>query len=166
MSLLDEEIVEYWLNYKGFFSMRGVKCGNGEIDFLAICPTAEKHVTWHVEVQVSFRPIGYIGGNSNAKRRTHEQVIEGVEHWIAKKFTAPAKISKRDQILPNAAWQMVLVCAELRHPIEAELMSERGVKIIRYADLIDELADSSSTVNSDAGNIVEIIRYLRKVRRA
>jgi hypothetical protein len=25
MALLDEEIVEYWLNNKGFFCMRGVK---------------------------------------------------------------------------------------------------------------------------------------------
>tara|TARA_B100000401_G_scaffold416501_1_gene338883 strand:- start:5163 stop:5333 length:171 start_codon:yes stop_codon:yes gene_type:complete len=34
MALLDEEIVEYWLNNKGFFCMRGVKTGLGEIDFL------------------------------------------------------------------------------------------------------------------------------------
>ncbi len=38
MALLDEEVVEYWLNNKGFFCMRGVKTGLGEIDFLAIRP--------------------------------------------------------------------------------------------------------------------------------
>ena len=30
MSLLDEQIVEEWLNRQGFFTMRGVKVGLGD----------------------------------------------------------------------------------------------------------------------------------------
>ena len=73
MALLDEEIVEFWLDDKGFFCMRGGKSGLGEMDFLCVRPSAASYEAWHVEVQVSFRPIGYIGGGTNAKKRTDEQ---------------------------------------------------------------------------------------------
>ena len=162
MALLDEEIVEYWLNNKGFFCMRGVKSGLGEIDFLAIKPTEQSFEAWHVEVQVSFRPIGYIGGNTSAKRRTEEQVIEGVEQWIEKKFTDEKKVQRRNDVLRNADWHYVLVCGELRHAEEAELMRERGIEVLRYNQIISELTAAKSMVNSTAGNIVEIIRYIQK----
>lgn len=162
MALLDEEIVEYWLNNKGFFCMRGVKSGLGEIDFLAIRPNEQSFDAWHVEVQVSFRPIGYLGGNTNAKKRTDEEVIEGVEQWINKKFTDEKKVQRRNDILPNADWRYVLVCGELRHAAEAELMRERGIEVLRYNQIISELTAAKSMVNSTAGNIVEIIRYIRK----
>ena len=79
MALLDEEVVEYWLNNKGFFCMRGVKTGLGEIDFLAMRPNDNGFECWQVEVTVSFRPIGYIGGGSSAKRRDAADVEQGVE---------------------------------------------------------------------------------------
>lgn len=50
MALLDEEVVEYWLNNNGFFCMRGVKTGLGEIDFLAIRPNENGLECWQVEV--------------------------------------------------------------------------------------------------------------------
>ena len=86
MALLDEEVVEYWLNNKGFFCMRGVKTGYGEIDFLAIRPNDNGFECWHVEVTVSFRPIVYISGGASAKRRDAEEVELGVEQYIDKKF--------------------------------------------------------------------------------
>tara|TARA_R110002110_G_scaffold180305_4_gene386282 strand:- start:994 stop:1503 length:510 start_codon:yes stop_codon:yes gene_type:complete len=161
MALLDEELVEYWLNNNGFFCMRGVKSGLGEIDFLAIRPSQGGFDAWHVEVQVSFRPIGYIGGNSNAKKRTDDEVIEGVEQWIEKKFTDVKKVARRNDVLPNGEWHYVLVCGELRHETEAELISKRGIKVLQYNEIIAELTEGKSMVNSTAGNIVEIIRYIR-----
>ena len=87
MALLDEEIVEYWLNSKGFFCMRGIRTGLGEIYFLAVRPRDDSFECWHVEVQVRFRPVGYLGGNSNAKKRSDEELVQGIEHYIHKKFT-------------------------------------------------------------------------------
>ena len=106
MALLDEEIVEYWLNNKGFFCMRGVKTGLGEIDFLAIRPNKKNFECWQVEVTVSFRPIGYIGGGASAKRRSDADVNIGVDEILIK-FTSE-KVEKE----PNAKWHYVLVCAE------------------------------------------------------
>ena len=162
MALLDEEVVEYWLNNKGFFCMRGVKTGLGEIDFLAIRPSEDEFECWQVEVTVSFRPIGYIGGGSSAKRRDATEVEQGVEDYIHKKFTSDKKIEKRNEILPNLAWKYVLVCAEVRHEIELELFEKKGIVVHRYKDILEELETSSSQVNSTAGNILEILRYIKK----
>ena len=38
MSLLAEVVVEEWLNRRGYFTIRGVKLGNDEIDLLAMRP--------------------------------------------------------------------------------------------------------------------------------
>ncbi|MCK2148742.1 hypothetical protein MYE70_06640 [Marinobacter alexandrii] len=165
MALLDEELVEYWLNNNGFFCMRGVKSGLGEIDFLCIRPTGKGFEAWQVEVTVSFRPIGYIGGNTNAKKRTDDEVREGVRQWVVKKFTDDKKVARRDEILPNANWQYVLVCGEAKYPVELDYLADSGVEVIRYSDVIDDLVNKASIVNSNAGNIVEILRYAEKHRR-
>lgn len=162
MALLDEEVVEYWLNNQGFFCMRGIKTGLGEIDFLALRPKELGYECWHVEVTVSFRPIGYIGGNTSAKRRTAQETEQGVDDWIRKKFTDERKVEKRQKLLPDVNWRHVLVCAELKHEAELELFKERGIHVVRYRDILSELAASNSQVNSTAGTIVEILRYIQK----
>ena len=43
------------------------------------------HECWQVEVTVSFRPIGYIGGDASAKRRSDADVNIGVDEYIYKK---------------------------------------------------------------------------------
>lgn len=162
MALLDEELVEYWLNNIGFFCMRGVKAGLGEIDFLGLRRNENRFECWHVEVTVSFRPIGYIGGNSNAKRRSAAEIERGIDDWIEKKFTAERKVQRRNEILPNVDWKYVLVCAEVRDEGELKLLEQKGVEVLRYKDLLDELAVTKTQVNSTAGNIVEILRYANK----
>ena len=136
MALLDEEIVEYWLNNKGFFCMRGVKTGLGEIDFLAIKPDKKNLECWQVECQVSFRPIGYIGGGPSAKKRNEKDVEKGVEEYIEKKFTSQKKIEKRESIISNAKWKYVLVCAEARHKVELDHFKNKGITVYRYKDIL------------------------------
>jgi hypothetical protein len=126
MSLLDEQLVEEWLNRQGFFTMRGIKCGVDEIDLLAIRERPEGMDRWHVEVQISFNPIGYIGGGPSAKRRTPEEVRAGVVQWVDKKFTKAIKSERRLGILPESEWQYVLVHGISRHPVELGIMNELG----------------------------------------
>jgi len=61
MALLGESLVEEWLNRDGFFTIRGVRHGVDEMDLLAIRrEKSGKVIGRHVEVQISFRPIGFI----------------------------------------------------------------------------------------------------------
>ena len=108
MALLPESLVEEWLNRDGYFTIRGLKHGVGEIDLLAVRSQPDGSVAGrHVEVQVSFRPIGYIGrrtcnmitefgGRRNSARaRTPEQVDDCARQWVDDKFRSHDKMMLR-----------------------------------------------------------------------
>jgi len=162
MALLDEELVGQWLNQQGFFTMRGLKAGLGEMDFLAIRPLENNLECWHVEVTISFRPIGYIGGGKSAKRRSEEELQVGVDDWVRKKFTDSKKVERREQVLAGQDWKFVLVCGAVRHQAELEAFEERGIAIYRYQDVLEALVTADKNlVGSDANQIIEILRYFR-----
>lgn len=162
MALLDEQLVDEWLNRKCFFTMRGIKSGIDEIDLLAVRMADQQLECWHVEVQVSYRPIGYVGGDANARRRTDDELRSGVEQWVEKKFTAPRKVARRNAILPNAQWKFVFVHGVLRDERELEHMAQLGITLIPYKQVLSELRadDTGNASSSIASNIAEMLRYM------
>ena len=104
MSLLAEVVVEEWLNRRGYFTIRGVKLGNDEIDILAIRPLANGNIERrHIEVSVSTNPISYFsplptsvrkatGRAVSAKKRSPEILAEAVRDWVDKKYCKPNKV--------------------------------------------------------------------------
>src|SRR3954453_12699595 len=107
MELLTESLVEEWLNRDGYFTIRGVKQGLGELDLLAVRPQSDGVAGWHVEVTVSFRPIGYIarepaadsgGRGSYVRKRTPEQVRACARDWVEAKFRSPDKARLRSEL--------------------------------------------------------------------
>jgi hypothetical protein len=161
MALLDEQLVDEWLNRKGFFTMRGLRAGNDEIDLLAV-RMIDQIECWHVEVQVSYRPIGYVGGDNNARRRTPEEVKSGVEQWVERKFTGPRKVARRVAVLPSAQWKYIFVHGVLRDESELVHMTRLGVTPLSYKQVLTELRDApiGNTSSSLASDIAEILRYL------
>lgn len=161
MALLDEQLVEEWLNRQNFFTIRGIKCGVDEIDLLAIRPISQGMECWHVEVQISYRPVGYIGGDTNARKRTPDQLRAGVEQWVEKKFTSLRKIKKRNEILPGMHWKNFLVHAVLKDEAELPLMQELGVELIPYKKVLHDLCDGRGGKSSSAASsIIEMLNYL------
>jgi hypothetical protein len=162
MALLDEQLVEEWLNRQNFFTMRGIKSGVDEIDLLAIRPTPDGMECWHVEVQISYRPVGYIGGDTNARKRTKKELRAGVEQWVAKKFTSPKKVKRRNEILSDASWRKFLVHAVLKDDAELTIMEELGVELIPYKRVLEDLrSEKKSKSSSAASGIVEMLNYLK-----
>ena len=162
MALLDEQLVEEWLNRQNFFTIRGIKCGVDEIDLLAIRPTSNGLECWHVEVQISYRPVGYIGGDTNARRRTPDQLRAGVEQWVEKKFTGLRKIRRRNEILPEVQWKNFLVHAALKDEAELPLMQELGIELIPYQKVLQELCSGTGGKSSSvASSIIEMLNYLK-----
>jgi hypothetical protein len=162
MALLDEQLVEEWLNRQNFFTMRGIKSGVDEIDLLAIRPSPEGMECWHVEVQISYRPVGYIGGDTNARKRTKKELRAGVEQWVAKKFTSPKKVKRRNEILSDVSWRKFLVHAVLKDEAELPIMEELGVELIPYKRVLEDLrSEKKSKSSSAASGIVEMLNYLK-----
>jgi len=163
MALLDEQLVEEWLNRNGYFTMRGIKVGVDEIDLLGLKYADGVADYKHVEVQVSYRPIGYIGGDTNARKRTTDEIKAGVAQWVEKKFTSARKIERRNAIAQNAKWDYTLVHGVLRDETELEYMRELGVNTVSYKEVLNFLqTDKTNQSSSAASNIVEMLKFMQE----
>jgi Holliday junction resolvase-like predicted endonuclease len=175
MALLAESLVEEWLNRKGYFTIRGVKHGLGEMDILAVQHQPGGVVGWHVEVQASFRPIGYIakrtkdmiaefGGTAgSARTRTPKQIDLCCREWVAAKFRAPEKAELRQRLWPGAVWSFHLVHAVIREPRELDVFASDGVTCHPFHELLSDLSQrgSSSFSGSAGGDLAEIVSYYK-----
>lgn len=88
------------------------------MDLLAVRPRPDgKVIGWHVEAQVSLRPIGFIaskltddmvakfgGRRTSIKSRTPQEVEACAHQWVEHKFRASDKARLRERLWPGAAW--------------------------------------------------------------
>jgi hypothetical protein len=149
MSLLAEEIVEEWLNRQGFFTIRGLKVGHGEIDLLAIKPQGKRIECRHVEVQCSVNPVSYICGlprelQSNqigpysATSRTKDHMTAGVKRWIEKKFRQDRTVETRHRLCAGP-WSDELVVHRVKHPEELRCIRAHKIRVHHLEDIVAEL---------------------------
>jgi hypothetical protein len=164
MALLGEEVVEEWLNRKGYFTIRGIKLGVHEMDILAFRPHENgNHECRHVEVQISTNPIAYISkvpkqlqktrgiAPDNAKTRQPEELAVGVEEWIRKKFDHPKKIALRNRLW-RGKWTRELVINAVRHPEELEVFKSAGITVLHFEQIVGEMLAMETIISSAAGS--------------
>ena len=172
MAFLAETLVDEWLNRQGYFTVRGLKDGVSEIDLLGVRPGVNGLEACHVEVQASFRPVGYISpiskdqvagfakSRTSAKARPTAMLERDVNAWVQKKFTSKAKIAARARAWPGVSWQYVFVHAVVREPKELSLIAAHGVRVVPFHDVLRELKHVSSSQRGGAGtDISEIVEY-------
>ncbi|WP_020474752.1 hypothetical protein [Zavarzinella formosa] len=173
MALLAESLVDEWLNRAGFFTVRGIKHGVGEIDLLGVRPAKAGLEAWHVEVQASFRPISYIAplpddapkgfakSKMSMKVRPPDLVERAAAAWVEKKFKSKSKCVTRAAAWAGLNWKFVLVHAAVRWPAEVEAISRNGVEVIPLHRVLCELGQSESPgLRGSAGtDLSEVIEY-------
>jgi len=173
MALLAESLVDEWLNRAGFFTVRGIKHGVGEIDLLGVRPGKPGLEAWHVEVQASFRPISYIAplpddaregfakSRTSMKERPPDLVKRAATAWVEKKYTSKSKRTMRAAAWPGLDWKFVLVHAKVRWPDELEAIARNGVEVIPLHRVLSELGRSEgSGLRGSAGtDLSEVIEY-------
>lgn len=162
MSLLAEVIVEEWLNRQGYFTIRGAKLGNDEIDILAarILPNGDAERR-HIEVQISIKPIGYIttlSDKTRAAKRTPEELSQGVKTWVEKKYHKTNKMNLFEKLGGN--WSREFVIHEVKHQQEIDLIRGYGIKIIFLKDILSELKSTKTIIKSAAGGDLLELMYL------
>ncbi len=157
MALVAETLVEEWLNRKGYFTIRGIKTGSGEIDLLAA--SFREPDALHVEVTVSADPIGYIGG-PGLKKRTPEEVKAGAEDWFIKKFQGRKEqvVRRREELCPDRHWRFMLVYGNLKYPEELHSIEDCGVEVKHIGKILEELRDRKRTfvTSSEASGVAEL----------
>jgi hypothetical protein len=172
MALLGESLVEEWLNREGFFTIRGVKHGVGEMDLLAIRQQSDDCVIgWHVEVQISFRPIGFIaklpkntaGGRLSARKRTAEELDACARQWVHDKFRDTSKVALRKKLWPGINWEFHFVHARVKYPRELVVIANEGVTLHAFHDVLAKLTDRKrgSFSASAGGDLAEIVSYYK-----
>lgn len=170
MALLAESLVEEWLNRNGFFTIRGAKHGGGDMDLLAVCAQPEGDViAWHVEVQVSFRPVGYIAKpprSRTAKTRSPEEIESCARDWVQSKFRAPHKADLRERLWPGVEWMFHFVYAEVKDQRELEIFANEGVVLHPFYDVLSALCQRSDQAfsGSAGGDLAEIVSYYKSFR--
>lgn len=184
MALLAETLVDEWLNRVGFFTIRGVKDGVDEIDLLGVRPvhgqrSLEKKLEgWHVEVQISFRPVGYITPltddlatslkkkKTSAWERPKEVLAECVRHWVDRKFKSKNKFAARDRAWPGLEWQGHFVHGVVRDKDEVSLIRSHGIQTVSFYNVLASLCSASrSGVRGAAGtDIAEVVAYYESIR--
>jgi len=169
MALLAEEIVEEWLNRQGFFTIRGIKLGVHEMDLLALRPSANGVECRHLEVQASVRPISYLTrvpkavqtatgrAPGSSKTRVEEELRQGVNEWIAKKYDYPEKQRVRSR-LAAGPWSRELVVHRVKFPEELAMIEQSGITVHRLADIVADLQARQFLLAGAAGaHLVELI---------
>lgn len=175
MALLAEAIVEEWMNRQSFFTRRGVKSGNSEIDLLGVKIMPDAVEAWHVEVQVSFRPVGYLGHLSeeeqkilntkspnSAKKRPLDILESATLRWIDRKFNDNSKqLLRRNSCCAVVDWKKVFVHGIMKDKEELRFISEAGIRVIDFRDVIRDIC-SNNIENIQGGlatDIAEVIIF-------
>jgi hypothetical protein len=179
MALLAESLVEEWLNRQGFFTIRGIKQRISEIDLLAIRPTDSGLVGWHVEVQVSFRPVSYICklpkdvsratgiARTSAKLRSSDEIGTCARDWVEGKYKSPDKQRLRNQLWPGVDWSFHLVHGVVKDESELAAIKACGVTLSPFHKCLFDLCERDDIVafsGSAGGDLAEVVRYYRQKR--
>jgi hypothetical protein len=114
----------------------------------------------HVEVTVSANPIGYIGGDANAKKRTPQEIKAGAEEWFVTKFQGKKGqvVGRREELCTDRNWRLMLVYGNLKYPEELDSKEACGVEVKHIGEVLDELRDRKRTfvTSSEASGIAEL----------
>ena len=170
MALLAEDLVEEWLNRKGYFTIRGIKVGVHEIDLLAVRQGNGDVECRHIEVQASMRPISFItrlpkeaqktGRAANSQKRSSKELAEGVAEWVETKFRRPEKMSLMKSLW-DGKWSKELVLGVVKSEEEVKLIEGRGVTVLRLKEIISSLANAKKddfvVESATGGALVDLI---------
>ena len=132
-------------------------------------------IGWHVEVQISFRPIGYIAkltreilGESKRSprsvvKRTSEQIESCARQWAEDKFRDRRKTRLRDQLWAGVRWEFHFVHAVVKDPHELEVIASDGIILHPFHEVLSSLASrgAHSFSGSAGGDLAEIVSYYR-----
>jgi len=140
MAVTAKKLVQEWLNRQGYFTIRGARLGNHELDLLAVRIKADGTLDCqHLEVNVCVNPIGYLGPEKSAKRQSTEQQHENARQWGESQFCAPGKQALRDRLAPGQDWSFDVVLHKLKGPDQLTAIRTAGVNTLRLSDIIGDL---------------------------
>lgn len=150
---LIESIVASWFNAKGYFVIQNLKVGVYEVDLLAIKLNEFQKIedAVHVEIQCSSNPIGYIGGSTSAKKRSFDEIEQGVMAYIEKKFEHP-KTKKVIASIFGQSYRRLFVCGNLKDETTIEFFKKHDVEVVRVWEIFDDVKKHNEKFETGSWN--------------
>ena len=160
---LIENIVSTWFQAKGYFLIQNLKVGVYEVDILAVKLGEEQKFidAVHVEIQCSSNPIGYIGGSPSAKKRTAEEIEEGVQAYIDKKFEHPKTREVIERLL-GKDYRRMFVCGNLKDESTIGFFKQKGVEVIRVWEIFEDVLKNLGELKTAPGNRYHQLLHLSR----
>jgi len=166
VSEASEEVVEYWLNVvRGFFTIRGLKVGNREIDFLAVKLDGEDPILGsraHVEVHVAAysRAIDkpYWPPSSQAERlsrKFHEKhVMNEVVKRLGEGYRRVLVLGSYGRYKPDSAARTELI----------RELEKQGITVVKFEEILKEVEGSitESFYTRPALRMIQYYKYIRE----
>ncbi|HRI02756.1 MAG TPA: hypothetical protein PLL77_03340 [Pyrinomonadaceae bacterium] len=156
-----EIVVQEWLNRNGYFTIRGIRVGNGEVDLLAVKIHSDGNIERrHVEVQASSNPIGYLV-TGNARRLSATELDLATRAWVTKKFNNQPKQALFHDIA-GGPWSRELVYHKLCHePEESDALIRNGVQITLLLQVVADLKSHDTPIRKAGGSdLIELMSLL------
>jgi hypothetical protein len=164
MAMLGEEVVVEWLNRNGYFTIRGIRVGNNEVDVLAIKPLEDGSIERrHIEVTLPYNPISYIAGGHSAKKRSRAEMFAAVKDWTARKYHNE-KVLAAQQRLCKGEWTQELVLSKAKYKEEVKALEQNGINIIWFDEILQMLRKDAILASAEGGDLVQLMLAIDQVK--
>lgn len=144
---IGEKLVGSALQSLGYFTIQGLKAGVREADFLAVKMNGEKVTLWHIEVQISRRPIGNLRAYARLGN-TGDNPIKAAREYIDKKFFQRDLCRKIEFVLGTKDYRRMFIHGRLRSPEQLEAFKEKRIECLSIGKLVEEAAGSETQTES------------------
>jgi len=151
----EKEIVNYWCNKKGFFTISNIKANNKDIGILAINPKSQEVL----HMQVSCSLTGTIDSKEmgiSAEKISEEKFYNDAISEAVKKST---------DFIEKPAIKRVLVLSSLSKPRKAGIIKEFGimdVQVMEFENILDDVLESLDTqyYKNDIIRTLQLTKFL------
>jgi hypothetical protein len=131
----EKDIIEYWLNQKGFSTVKNIQVSNRDIGILALKPENGVNGFYHIEVSCSL-----------TSGLSEKDVKKGISKFISKTFNEVLIIKGVNKIIKNISgekmeYKKILVVSNLPVSKEEEILNEFQSKEINIFKFEDIMAD-------------------------
>lgn len=157
----EKQIVKYWLNKKGFYTIENIKAGNRNIDFIAISFKEGKiNKIKHIEVSCSI----------SSTTVSFSKLKESINKHIKTKFSNPVIVNKVKKIIKEFTdtekkYDKVLVLSMLPKSNKKEIIENfknKGIMIYEFENVLSNVIQGIDThyYKDDTIRTLQIVKYL------
>ncbi|MBI2546012.1 hypothetical protein HYV81_02420 [Candidatus Woesearchaeota archaeon] len=157
----EKQVVDYWLNAKGFFTVTNLKAANRDVGILALkFSEGSVQEIWHIEINCSI--TSSVSDSGDTKKL--------VENFTANNFNNPAVTNAirrytKSHMGSEYTYRKILVLGSMPRSKKTEMVagfSGEGIRVIEFKDVLIEVMEQLDTqyYKNDVVRSLQLMKYL------